>query len=461
MIPENPARPVVEPPRPWVFPEPTSQTLDNGMTVLGYHTPGQHVLSLRLAIPADLAAEPPDQEGISALMARTLDEGTRRRSAEEMAELLERKGVAFAAGVGERGLTVQVDVPARRLSDALELLREILREPDFPEEEVRRHIRSRLAELDQERAVPAQRAHREFARTFYAAGDRLRRPVAGEADTVSGITRDDLLRHHAQLVHPFGATLAVAGHLDGVDLAGAVAATLGDWTRAVPEHGMPPDGSAGASLRACGERAQDAARAVLVDRPGSVQSELYVGCLGPDRQVSGGWAPYPVLGFVIGGSPQARLDAVLREQRGFTYGMRAMFRPRARDGVFVTSGAVRSEVTGEALGLTLAILEEAREGFTVEETRAGVDFVSMTAPSRYATADAVADEAAARALDGTSTAETTRTLQDMAGLTAERLTEAYRRYVDGQWTVVVVGDAAACEDQVRDVTGLPVTVVPA
>jgi len=55
---------------------------------------------------------------------------------------------------------------------------------------------------------------------------------------------------------------------------------------------------------------------VLVDRPGSVQSELSLAVPGPDRSVPTGWAPSPVLSFVVGGSPSARVDAVLREDKG-------------------------------------------------------------------------------------------------------------------------------------------------
>lgn len=448
-----PARPGVEPPRPWEFPVPETQRLANGLSVLQYHVPGQHIVSARLAIPAPLAGEPVGGEGLGGLMARTLDEGTQRRSAEEMLELLERKGVALSADIGERGLTVAADVPAWRLGEALELLREVVQEPAFDEAEVRRHVRARLAELDQEQAVPAQRAHREFTRAYYAASDRLAHPVNGEAESVAALTPEDLRRYHASTVGPGKATLALAGHLDGIDVSDLAEEILGGW--AGPEVPVP------VPARTCGVRAEDATCTVVVDRPGSVQSELYVGCLGPDRSVEGGWAPYPVLGFVLGGGPQARLDAVLREEKGYTYGLRSGYRPRVKDGLFVTSGSVRAEVTAESLRIILDILGSARDGFSIAESQAGIDFVSRTAPSRYATADAVADEAAARALEGTTTAETTRTLQDMVTLTPERLADAYRRFATREWTIVVVGDAARFADGLESVTGSPVAVVPA
>jgi predicted Zn-dependent peptidase len=103
---------------------------------------------------------------------------------------------------------------------------------------------------------------------------------------------------------------------------------------------------------------------------------------------------------------------------------------------------VRSEVTGEAVEILLGILDGARDGFTDAELRTGVDYVGKTAPGRYATADAVADETAALALERLPLDFTTRTLRDVAALTKDDLDTAYRRVVTGEWTVVLVGDAA-------------------
>ncbi len=110
-------------------------------------------------------------------------------------------------------------------------------------------------------------------------------------------------------------------------------------------------------------------------------------------------------------------------------------------GSFVAQGSVRSEVTAEATSLLLGILDEARDGFTDSELRAGTDFVARTAPGRYATADAIADESAALALERLPVDFTTTTLRDMADLDLDDLRSAYRRTVTGDWSVVLVGDA--------------------
>jgi predicted Zn-dependent peptidase len=438
----------VSPPEPWSFPAAQRSELANGLGVVSYDIPGQYVISVRLAVPMPLEREPQDREGIATIMARTLDEGTARHTAEEFAELLERKGIALGAGVNDSGLIVDLDVPKRHLKEALDLLSQAVREPAFFDNEVSRHIKIRLAEIDQERAVPGQRAALEFITTYFDARERASRPTAGTKATVSAITSQDLVAFHAVNVLPSGATLVIAGDLSDLDIVSEVEQALGSWSGAAADSVEP---------RAAA-RSVDAACIVFVDRPGSVQTEFYVGCPGPDRRVEGGWAAYQVLGFVIGGSPNARIDAVLREDKGYTYGIRSGFRPRRRGGMFLTSGSVRAGSTVEALGLLLDILDKAREGFTPEETQAGVDFISKTAPGRYATADTVAEEAAGLSLEGLTTEFTTASLMALAEVDAAVLAEAYDRYVSGEWTVIIVGDATQYAEGVRALNRGPLTI---
>jgi predicted Zn-dependent peptidase len=444
-------RPEVSPPEPWSFPQAQRSVLPNGLAVVSYDVPGQYVISVRLAVPMPLELEPQDREGIATIMSRTLDEGTARHTAEEFAELLERKGIALGAGVNESGLIVDVDVSKRHLGAALDLLSQAVREAAFPANEVSRHVKTRLAEIDQERAVPGQRAAMEFIATYFHADERASRPTGGIKETVSAITPADLVSFHAANVVPAGATVVVAGDLSELDVVSEIEQALGSWSGVSAADFEPREAA----------RAVDAARIVFLDRPGSVQTEFYVGCPGPDRDVEGGWAPYQVLSFVVGGSPNARVDSVLREDKGFTYGIRCGFRPRRRGGMFLTSGSVRADSTVEALGLLLDILDKAREGFTPDETKSGVDFIGRTAPGRYATADAIAEEAAGLSLSGLTTDFTTANLLALANLDATTLGAAYDRYVTGEWTVVIVGDATLYAEGVRGLDRGQLTVLPA
>jgi predicted Zn-dependent peptidase len=451
-VPDALPRPSVVPPQPYVFPEPRRCTLDNGLTVLAYDLPGQYVHSMRLAVPLPLSVEPPQIEGVATIMARTLDEGTTRHTSAELARLLERRGVALGAGMSDSGLSVDIDAAKGNLGYGLGILRECLAEPSFPEVEVDRHVKVRLAEIAHERSAAGARAAIELAATYFDSSTRASRPTGGTVETMHALRCSDVAAFHARYVASAGATVVVAGDFSGMDPFVDVESALGSWTGTSDHEPVGPWQLAPV--------AADRARVVVVDRPGSVQTEIMVCCPGPDRHVDTGWAPYPVASFVVGGSPTSRLDALLREDKGYTYGVRSSFRPRRVDGIFVTSGSVRVDVTAEALGLLLDVLDHARDGFTEAETHEGAQFLSMTAAGRFATADTIADEAIGLACDGLGTEFTTSTLREIATMDPERLGTAYRRFVDGTWTVVLVGDAAAIVDRVRDLGRGEVTVVP-
>ncbi|MGV1007016.1 MAG: M16 family metallopeptidase [Dermatophilaceae bacterium] len=452
-LPPPPAlpRPQVTPPGAYTFPVATRHTLGNGLTVVAYDLPGQYVHAVRMAVPLPLRLEPREVEGVASLMARTLDEGTARYSSAEFVRLLERRGVAYAAGMSDSGLGVEMEVAKGNLGYALDLLRQTLTEAAFPQDQVERHVKTRLAEIELERSVAAQRAAVEFSATFFDSSTRGARPTGGTAETVSAVSREDVVSFHARHVAPAEATIVVAGDLLGMDVFHDVEAALGGWH--TPGGFVTPGPWQPAAV------ANDRARVVVVDRPGSVQTEILIGCPGPDRHVDGGWAPFPVLGFVIGGSPTARVDAVLREEKGYTYGIRSGFRPRRKGGLFFTSGSVRADVTVESVDLLLGILDGARDGFTPEETRQGADFIAKTAPGRFATADAIADEAVGLVYDGLTTEFTTALNAEIRDIDHERLGTAYRRFVDGSWTVVLVGDAQRFVDGVRALGRGDVTVL--
>ncbi len=442
-------RPKVAPTRDWDFPTPQQHTLRNGMSLLAYHLPGQYVLAVRVLVRFGLAAEPEGQEGVAAMMARLLDEGTARHSSEEFAALLERHGIGFGAGVVDGGLIADVEVAVRHLPVALDLLRQALTEADFPEDEVRRVLRSRQAEIEQERASAAHRASRELLTTMYAAGERAAVPTAGTAATIGALSRSDLVAFHERVIRSQDAVLVIAGDLSSVDTVELAEEAFGGWASSpasVPGPARPLP-------------AVDAGRLVIVDRPGAVQTEIVIGMPGPDRHGERGWAPYPVLSFIVGGSPNARIDAVLREDKGYTYGIRCGFRHRCVGGSFVTSGSVRADTTGESVGILLELLSAARDGFTEAEVRSGVDFVAETAPGRFATADAIADEAIGLALEGLPIDFTTTHLAQVRTLTAESLREAYAEVVTGEPTIVLVGDAAGIRASVEERTGRRATVV--
>ena len=101
--------------KPWAFPAPERGTLDNGLTVLRCHRPGQQIVAVEVLLDAPLDAEPAGLDGVATIMARAFSEGTDRLSAEEYAAELERAGATLDTHADHPGVRLSLEVPASRL----------------------------------------------------------------------------------------------------------------------------------------------------------------------------------------------------------------------------------------------------------------------------------------------------------------------------------------------------------
>lgn len=442
-------RPGAGPEKPWTFPTPQRTRLGNGLSVLRVHRPGQRVVAVELLLDAPLDAEPDGIDGVATIMARALSEGTDTMDAETFAAELERCGATMDAGADHTGVQVALDVPASRLERALGLLADAVRAPAFPTDEVDRLVRQRLDEIVHELASPSRRAAIALYADLFDASTRISRPRAGSTETVARVDRAAVADFFAAHVRPATATAVVVGDLDGVDLDGILERTLGQWTGA----DAPPTEVVPAA-------ADDTARVVVVHRPGSVQTQLLAARLGPDRH-DPVWPALSIGTYCLGGTLTSRLDRVLREEKGYTYGVRALNQSLRSGALLAVTGSVETEVTGPALTDMVTVLTTlAAEGLNDDERDAAVQNLVGVAPLKFQTsravADALADVVAQRLPDdylpglyarlgAVSTAEATEAVT--AGFDPTRL------------VIVLVGDATQIRGPLEGLGLGPVSVI--
>ncbi len=376
--------------QPWAFPVPERGALASGLTVLRCHRPGQRVVAVQICLDMPLDAEPDGADGIAAIMMSALAEGTSEHTAEEFAAEMERCGATLDASADYPGARVSLEVPVSRLPKALGLLAEALHAPAFPSSEIERLVRNRLDEIPLEMASPGRRAAKQLAQELFPASARLSRPREGTEDTVARIDEAGVRAFYQAHVRPATATAVVVGDLTGVDLDAVLDSTLGGWTGDAAKPVPIPPVVAG-----------DTGRVVIVDRPGAVQTQLLIGRTGPDRH-DRVW-PALVLGtYCLGGTLTSRLDRVLREEKGYTYGIRAaqrVLRSPAPDAagrapgmsVLAISGSVDTASTGPALDDVWTVLRTlAAEGLTEAERDTAVQNLVGVAPLEYERAASVA-----------------------------------------------------------------------
>ncbi|MCS0604578.1 insulinase family protein [Streptomyces sp. LP11] len=443
--------------KPWAFPAPERGTLDNGLTVLHCHRPGQQVVAVEVLLDAPLDTEPAGLDGVATIMARAFSEGTDQHSAEEFAAELERAGATLDAHADHPGVRISLEVPVSRLGKGLGLLADALRAPAFAESEVERLVRNRLDEIPHELASPARRAAKELSRELFPATSRMSRPRQGTEETVEKIDAAAVRAFYDRHVRPATATAVVVGDLTGVDLEALLGETLGAWT-----------GTPGEPRPVPAVTADDTGRVVIVDRPGAVQTQLLIGRTGPDRH-DRVW-PAQVLGtYCLGGTLTSRLDRVLREEKGYTYGVRA-FGQVLRSGpegegasMLAISGSVDTPNTGPALDDLWKVLRTlAAEGLTDAERDVAVQNLVGVAPLKYETAAAVASTLADQVEQHLpDDFQATLYRQLAATGTVEATAAVVNAFPVDRLVTVLVGDAAQIKAPVEALGIGEVTVVAA
>ncbi|WBB62615.1 pitrilysin family protein [Streptomyces sp. WMMC500] len=431
--------------RPWAFPAPDRGTLANGLTVLTCHRPGQQVVAVEVCLAAPLDAEPAGLDGVAMIMARAFSEGTDTHTAEEFAAELERCGATIDAHADHPGVRVSLEVPASRLRRGLTLLADALRAPAFPDDEIERLVANRLDEIPHELANPGRRAAMALYAELFDAGDRLSRPRWGTEESVAGIDAASVRAFYHAHVRPATATVVVVGDLTGADVDDALAGTLGAWTGTPAEaRPLPP------------VAADDTGRVVVVDRPGAVQTQVLIGRVGADRH-DAVW-PAQLLGtYCLGGTLTSRLDVVLREEKGYTYGVRASAQslrsPAAGTGaaLLAISGSVETDVTGPALADTWQVLRSLADGLTDAERDAAADFLVGVAPLRYETSAAVAGTLADQVEQQLPDDYQARQYARLAATgTVEATAAVLSAFPTDRLVTVLVGDAEKIAEPVRE-----------
>jgi zinc protease len=331
------------------------------------------------------------------------------------------------------------------------LLAEMALEPVFPEREVERLREERLNDLKQGMADPRRRVDRLFPSVVYAPAAAYARPLGGSEETVAVLDRPALVARHARLMRPGASTLIISGDLDDVPVDDIVAQTLGGWAS---------EADVDATLPAVPDAATADRRVVLVDRPGAPQSEVRVGHVGSARRIADFHA-LSVMNALLGGLFNSRLNRLLREERGYTYGVHTGFDLRRGAGPFAVRCAVESDATAPAIVDIMSELGRIGEG-PVEpaELDAARDYLVGVFPLRFETSGQVADALAGLVTHDLPDDELDRYRPTVAAVTAEDVLRAARNHLDvGSASIAVVGDVSRFEQGFREAGYAEVEVI--
>ncbi len=322
--------------KPFRPPQVITAKLANGLELWFEPRRGFPKVSYTLAVRGGFAADPDDLPGLAELLTATLDQGTATRTAKQIAEELQAAGGDLSATAGSESIVVTTGVLSAKAEAGLALLADVARHATFPDEEVELAKRNAVGHLQEQEADPDFLAERALARALFA-----EHPYAVTSLTQDSIARTTagLLRsEYARRFRPDQAVLVVVGDFDAAKMTQSAESLLGAW--AAPS--TPP-------VPAVEKPSRVPPHAVfVVDRPGSVQTTLGIGALGPAR-TSPDYAAVQVANALYGGMFGSRLTLNIREDKGYTYSPFAEVSPHSTVGLIETWAAVRNQVTGATI----------------------------------------------------------------------------------------------------------------
>lgn len=443
----RPARPVdraVPPPpgelRPFGFPPFERTTLGNGLSVLAARLPGVPLVSLEMVLPAGGQHDPESLRGLATLTASVIDEGTARRTSLEIAASVERLGGYVTAGSDWDVGYLATGLLARHRTAGLELLAEIATSPTFPEAELERLRRQRLAEILRRSHDPTAMADDRVSQEIYR-GTVYAGSLLGNEETVSAITRDAMLgfyRRHCTLA---GSSLIAVGDFDPADLLAEAEALFGkDSERRKPA--APPE-IRPARLPGIGVH--------IVDRPGAAQTELRLGHAGVPR-THPDYIPLAMMNTLLGGKFTSRINLNLRERHGFTYGATSRFVARMGPGPFLVGTAVATESTGAAAREVLAELSRIRrEPVEPEELAETRSYMFGVFPYTLQTIGDLVKRLETLAVYGLPDDYFDTYQESLDRVTREEIQRVAERHLDPErMAVVAVGPAEVLEPQLAE-----------
>ncbi|NOY90810.1 MAG: insulinase family protein [Deltaproteobacteria bacterium] len=332
---ERQAPPESGPSRDVQFPAVTRASVAHGLELNTVESHALPLVYLRLVIRSGGETDPANRPGIARLTASMLQEGTRTKTAAQLAEAVDFMGADLSVSATQENTYLVMRVLVDQLDEAMDLLADVATHPAFRQEELDKLKRRETDRLSLMSKRPSYLAQREFYKRLF--GDHPYAHVDTTPEVVRSVRRSELARWHRRHFVPSNAFLVVTGDVTPEQAQTSAARAFARWSGPrvpAPRYATPPT--------------RDAREVVLVDRPGSVQSVIYIGNLGVKRDAED-WIPLAVANQVLGGSAASRLFMDLRERRSLTYGAYSRVGEAVDVGTFRASASVRTQVTAQAM----------------------------------------------------------------------------------------------------------------
>jgi len=363
------------------FTEFERSNLSNGLELIVAHRATVPVVNLLMRFDAGFASDQFGEPGTSSLAMAMLDEGTRTRTALEISDELARLGAYFGAGSGIDASGVSISALKENLDASLELYADVVLNPAFPQKELDRLRKARLARIKQEKTQPIGIALRVLPALMYGRDHAYSLPLTGSGteESVARITRDSLVDYHQTWFRPNNATMIVVGDTTMDEIKPKLEKLFRRW-----QPGNVPTKNIG------NVDLPDKDRIYIIDRPDAVQSIIFAANVAPPAG-QGNEIAIETMNEIIGGSFTSRINMNLREDKHWAYGARSVVVSTKGQRPYIAYAPVQTDKTMESMAEIKRELKEylGENPATDEELEKVKNNNTLSLPGRWETANAV------------------------------------------------------------------------
>ena len=427
--------------RPLQLATPASATLPNGLTLILNERRGVPIVAANLVIRTGSDANPLDKVGLASFVGAMLDEGTATRDALQIADEVARLGATLTTGSTMDAMRVRARSLLKNFDATLNLMADVALRPSFPAEEIERQRASRLGQLLQRRDNPGQVAAEVMAGALYGPRHPYGYTEIGTESSMKAVMRDDMMAFWKQHFVPGNAALVVAGDISMSELRALAGKAFAAWTGDAPMRA------------ALGTADTTAARVIIVDKPGTPQTQLRVAGIGAARS-SPDFRALQVMNTALGGLFSSRINMNLREEHGYSYGARSAFVFRRGAGPFMVAAGVRTDATAPAVTEIFSeIAGMIGQPMPEEELQKAKDSMANSLPGAFETSVNAVNSFSNIFVYDLGLDYYTGYARQVNAVTAEQALDVARRYlVPERLVVIAVGDRAAIEGDLRDLS---------
>jgi zinc protease len=431
--------PTVPPPDAVTFQMPAIHQLPNGLRVVLVERHDVPIVRLYAIVQVGAEADPAGLPGTATMVAGLLPEGTKHRSAYQIAEAIDQAGGSIDTGAGWDQSHANVSVLSNHKELAFDLLADLLVHPAFEPDEVERIRKQTLSALDvvaQDTGYVADQVLRRvlFAGTDYAHSED------GTRNSTERITRKDLIAFHAHYYVPSRTILAVVGDIAEPECLNLANRFLGEWKNG-PDAALHPRTE---------PRASHQRQVIVVNKPDAVQTEIRVANLGVPRS-SPDYFALTIANQVLGGPAANRLFDVLRTEHGMVYGASSDLNCYTSLGAWVAKTSTRSAETIKATQMVIEQIARLRnrpvQPWELQNAR---DYLVGHEALQFESASQVANQVLEMMLYHLPDDYWNKYPQQVRSLSAGDVLAATRKYLNPDNDVIVlVGNVAAFQDGLK------------